>query len=712
MGIALLKKRFVAIALLGLLAAAGGAVVLRKVRRHQHDPQVVAATQVMRVAKPLDTSDAAQTIYDAKLQPGWQDWGWGPHDLSKLGPAKIVFSGYGGLILQHGTVQPQFSGLSFRYNAPASWAYFLAVSLRFASGNAAIYPVVAVEKRHLAELADGFIEVLIPWRELDPTNAPFDRVVISAGTPVGPEPVLIDKILLIRADAKHSAETSAPKREAELGILCAAAAHPINPLIYGSADGDWESGGTSRRMGGNPTTRYNWELSAWNSANDWFFENQKGTDLQVWLGEGLSHQSRAALTVPIIGWVAKDTTSVGFPIAKFSKQQKTDPYRPAAGNGTDQSGKPIPPGPPSETSVEASPDKIAGWVRAIREKDAARGVRTVDHYILDNEPSIWDQTHRDVHPNPLTYDELLDRTVRYASAIRGADPELKIAGPAEWGWLGYLYSGKDRVDGKFVRSDRRAHGDEPLVPWYLKQLAKYEKEHGTRLLDILDLHFYPAADGIYGGGARTDDEASELRLRSTRALWDGSYVDESWINEPIRLIPRMKEWVAANYPGLAISIGEWSFGADNHISGGLATAEALGRFGQQGLDSAYYWGGPKKDTSTFWAFRAFRNFDGEGGHFLDLSVPTRESEKVSLFASRDAEQDHFVAIAINRDALFAVNAHIALGNCGVPGALRAFTLSASANGLIANPSLTAANGAIVVSLPPYSVTVLDFKITR
>ena len=86
----------------------------------------------------------------------------------------------------------------------------------------------------------------------------------------------------------------------------------------------------------------------------------------------------------------------------------------------------------------------------------------------------------------------------------------------------------------------------------------------------------------------------------------------------------MKEWVRDNYPGRKISLGEWSFGAEAHISGGLATAEALGRFGQQGLDAAFHWGGLKKDTPTYWAFRAFRNFDGQGGRFQNVSLPVRE----------------------------------------------------------------------------------------
>ncbi len=189
-------------------------------------------------------------------------------------------------------------------------------------------------------------------------------------------------------------------------------------------------------------------------------------------------------------------------------------------------------------------------------------------YILDNEPTLWDTTHRDVHPTPVTYDELLERTIRYASEVRRADPDVMIAGPAEWGWLGYFYSAKDRVEGKFVRSDRRAHGDEPLIPWYLKQLAQYEKDTARVCSTSWTCTItQPPTVCTVGTRERTQTQAA-LRVRATRSLWDPSYTDESWIAEPIRLIPRLKEWIAANYPGLGISIGEWSFGADAHISGG------------------------------------------------------------------------------------------------------------------------------------------------
>ena len=57
------------------------------------------------------------------------------------------------------------------------------------------------------------------------------------------------------------------------------------------------------------------------------------------------------------------------------------------------------------------------------------------------------------------------------------------------------------------------------------------------------------------GGEFSDDGSSDMqqrRNRSTRSLWDPSYVDESWINDRVQLIPRLKNWVTTYYPGTLI----------------------------------------------------------------------------------------------------------------------------------------------------------------
>jgi hypothetical protein len=416
---------------------------------------------------------------------------------------------------------------------------------------------------------------------------------------------------------------------------------------------------------------------------------------------------KTALTVPMIGWVAKDATSYAFPVAGFGPQQATAPEAPDMGNGVGSDGKPIPPGPPGITSVPSTPDSIARWVRQIRSDDGERD-RSVDSYILDNEPSLWNATHRDVHPDPATYDELLERTIAYGTAIRQADPNAIIAGPAEWGWLAYHHSARDVAVGLFLRPDRRAHGDEPLIPWYLRKVREYERKSGTKILNILDVHFYPMGEGIgIGTGGKTDPATAALRIRSTRSLWDPTYKDESWINERMRVLPLLREWIAAYHPGLGISIGEWNFGAETHMSGGLAVAEVLGHFGLESVTSAYYWTSPADRSPAFWAFRAFRNFDGAGGHFLDWTVPvTGTATLTSLFASRDADRKHVVAVLLNLSALTPVAATVALKGCGTAVSARALTYTGGESGFqpLAAPLK---NDPFALPVAPYSMTVLD-----
>lgn len=682
-------------------ALAGAGLVVRKIVKRGRLPAALVAVVDDTGPRKPQPLEAAELIYDQKLSPDWEDWGWGPHRLTE-GPAKIMFAGYGGWLLHHAGLPWRYGGLSFRFRAPDAWGAFLQVTLRQAGTPDGTFPIVPISAHHIASV-EGWSEVLVDWKELNPERRPFDSVLIGARVQVASEWAELDRVMLTKAPAQDA-------RKGSLSVLCNEPSHPISELIYGSSNDNWDSGQSAQRIGGNPLSRDNWEIGAWNTGNDWFFENigQK-TNMFETLEDASKNRHSIAMVVPMLGFIAKDQSSVGFPRAKFPTQRKFDPYRAEAGDGFSPDGKPLAPGDPSQTSVPAPPELIAGWARKVLAQDARYGSRSIRMYILDNEPTLWDTTHRDVHPQPLGYDELFERTIKYASAIRDADPQAVIAGPAEWGYTGYEYSAIDRVAGVALRPDRRAHGDVPLVAWYLKKLADYEKTTGKRLLDVFDLHFYPAAQGIYGGDAGTDPTASDLRLRSTRALWDPDYLDESWINDKLRLIPRMKDWVRENYPGLKLSLGEWSFGAEQHISGGLATVEALGRFGQQGLDSAFLWGDLKPGSPAYWAFRGYRNFDGKGGRFLDVSVPTREIEGVSLFASRDAAMSRLVLVLVNRDQSIELTARVALKGCGNALSSRMFSYAAASPGLSEGPAETHEDS-VSVKLEPFSFAVIEVKL--
>jgi hypothetical protein len=657
------------------------------------------------VARPASIV-IAESIYDSGLKPGWQDWGWGAHDLS-AGAAKLNMSQYGGWILHHDPVSTRFGALVFRVHAPSSAGRFLEVRLAAGEKDES-FPALEIGPEHSRSLPDGWSEIYVPWQDINPTGAAFDRITIRAKVPVASDLISFDKVALTKYDAAAAkiAALTGPVRSVKLSAQCSAKGHTISPYIYGVAGDVGDLNATIRRAGGNRTTRYNWQLGATNAGKDWYFENTNDGDYTQFFRDCRAQHVASARTVPTIGWVAKDSSTFGFPISVYGKQHAFDPYRNDAGDGTRSDGGEIQPKSPTQTSVEAPPESIQRWVTAITQQDAKTQTRSVSQYILDNEPSLWSVNHRDVHPDPLTYDELLDRTIRYGTAIRTADPHAQIAGPAEWGWTAYFYSAKDAKIGVSLRPDRRAHGDVPLLPWYLAKVREHDQATGIKVLDVLDVHFYPQGQGVYGGNS--DPATAALRVRSTRSLWDPSYKDESWINDSVRLIPRLKEWVAQNYPGLLISIGEYNFGGEQHISGALAEAEALGRFGALGLDYAYYWTVPPKNSPAYWAFRAFRNFDGKNGHFLERSVDTQMDSDVSLFASRDESGKHMVLIALNLNPTTTAKASVALPGCAPIDHVRKYTYGAQSTAIVDEGVESAST--LNETLPPYSISVFDISL--
>jgi serine acetyltransferase len=695
-----------------------------------------------------------EAVFDGDQMLTWEDRGFAPRQIERGKPARLNFahraawtlSRPSGAVVQGGDDDSP-DGLVIRYQAPAELGDF--VEVRLDSAKEDVFPRIAITSGHRLSLDNGYTEALVPMSELNPRNVPFDRVVLRANRDVGADWVLIDRIAFARTlregtpnrtlaagteDAAAPATTAmalaAPARmavqtKATHAVDCSARGRPINPLIYGIAYDprldaqdtfQWQLGPTARRWGGNPASRYNWELgNAWNTAQDWYYENGNYTGrpdytYRRFLEADLDHGVKSALTVPMIGWVAKDTTSVSFPISVYGPQQSQDSYVPDAGNGLRADGSPIEPGPPTRTSVAAPPAFIGRWVQAIREQDHARGSRSVAMYILDNEPMLWNSTHRDVHPQPTSYDEILERTIAYGTAVREADPEATIAGPAEWGWPSYFFSAVDAKAGFGVHPDRRRHGDVPLLPWYLQRLREHEEKTGKKLLDVLDVHFYPEARGVKGRDGGTDPATAARRLRSTRALWDPTYTDESWIGEPVKLIPRMQEWIDKYHPGLGLSIGEWNFGAEKHMSGGLAVAEALGRFGQGGLRAAFYWTYPPENSPAFQAFRLYRNYDGKGGAFLGASVPTRGEKTVSLFASRGEDGRHLVLVALNLEPSQSATADIDIGTCGEAVARRTFRYATGDAGIVETAAAKDEGRVVHAALAPYSMNVLEIEL--
>ncbi len=432
----------------------------------------------------------------------------------------------------------------------------------------------------------------------------------------------------------------------------------ISPNIYGMAVPSASVVANWRvpliRWGGNTAERYNWKLgNAWNTGKDWFFENVAVLP-QAWQNF-LERADRTGALVffnlPLIGFAAKDTTSHAYSIRKYGPQQKHDPHRPDAGNGVHSGGKPVTGNDAADTSIVADPEFVAAWVRAMKKEFPKLFAHRRVIFGLGNEPMLWHITHRDVHPEPVSYDEYLDRFVAMAKAVKGAAPESQIAGPELWGWPVYFQSALDleRKD----NGDRRRHGGQDFLPWFLRQMRAQEKQGGVRLLDYVTVHYYPQARDVFS--AAVNLEATRLRIETVRSLWDPGYRDPSWINARAELIPRLKRWVAEAYPGTKIGLTEYNWGGEEDMSGALALADILGILGREGVDLASYWTTPLEGSFAAAAYAVYRNADGAGAGFGDEKLTTRwegaAPENFSVYAARDDHGKVVSVVAVNKSAL-------------------------------------------------------------
>jgi hypothetical protein len=514
--------------------------------------------------------------------------------------------------------------------------------------------------------ADAWMSVEIKLADLGAPRA-ISGIVWQDATGEPQPTFYLDDVTLVDLDLPAE-PTPTPMTGPRLTVNLDAARRPISPEIYGINYAD-EALATAinlpvRRWGGNAATRYNWQLDTANRASDWFFENipeENANPAQLPIDSAADRfveqdrrtGTKTLLTMPLIGWTPKSREmACGFSVAKYGAQQQTDSWRPDCGNGLTPDGDPITGNDPADTSAPIDPSFVEGWIKHLTGRFGTAAEGGVAYYNLDNEPMLWHVTHRDVHPEPVGYDELRDRTYAYAAAIKAADPTAKTLGPALWGWTAYFYSALDSTAGDYwwkQAPDRAAHDDMPLTAWYLQQMQLYEQQHGVRILDYLDFHYYPQASSV--ALAPVGDAATQaLRLRSTRSLWDPTYEDESWIDEPVRLIPRMREWVDSYYPGTKLAIGEYNWGALDHINGTLAQADVLGIFGREGLDIAFLWAPLTADDPFAYAFRLYRNYDGAGSTFGDQSVQATSSdqEKLAIYAAQRSSDQAVTILVINK----------------------------------------------------------------
>lgn len=489
-------------------------------------------------------------------------------------------------------------------------------------------------------------------------------------------------------------------------------AKPISRYIYGinrKLDGPYANL-TFSRVGGNRWTTYNWTNNASNAGDDYHFQNDgylgggdtPGGAVLPALQNAADRKAAILLSIPINGYVSADKKGDGdvrrsgthFLATRFHPEhaRKDAPFTLA----------------PDPQGAVVFQDEFVNWVMKRFPSGFSDPARPV-WFSLDNEPDLWASTHKEVHPEPTTYAELAEKSIEYASAIKAVAPGTLVFGPANYRWQGFvqLQSAPDA-------------GGRDFQAFYLQQMARAEKSRGKRLLDILDVHWYPEARGgaVRITGPEATAEVTAARVQAPRSLWDPQFTETSWIAQsathgPIKLLARLREKIETNYPGTKLAVTEYNFGGGGDISGAIAQADVLGIFGREGVFAAAEW--PLHGGEPFIAggFATFRNFDGHDASFGDTSVfaSTDDLAATSIYASTDAKDPHrLVVVAINKTG-GPLRAGLDLRSVRAIKQLRVYQLTAAAPEPRSAADLAAGDlTAMRYVLPPFSVSTIEFTL--
>lgn len=481
----------------------------------------------------------------------------------------------------------------------------------------------------------------------------------------------------------------------------------ISPFIYGINFHDFAGRPANiplTRAGGNRWSAYNWENNASNAGTDWYNQNdgylsdsnEPGRAITDTIDDAFAHDAAALITIPILGNVAADKSPDGdvadTPNYLTARFKSCVPAKGAAFSLT-----------PSTNDSAVYQDEFVNFLDKKYPTARTDPSKTI-LYSLDNEPDLWSSTHFRIHPAQATYAEMVSKTTAYAAAIKAVVPEAIVLGPVNYGWQG-MVNLQDSPD---------ATGRD-FLDHFLQQMGAAEVSKGKRLLDVLDVHWYPEAQG---DGVRISDvndgTAATARMDAPRSLWDTAYTETSWITQystlgPIKLLPRLKDKISAHYPGTRLSISEYYYGGGMHISGGVAQADVMGVFGREGLFAATLWPMTNNFDYVKGGFEMYRNFDGANGRFGDTSIKAGNSDTVrtSAYASVDqGKPNRMVLVMINRTGS-ARTAGVQIWHTTRFNTAQVYRLTAASSAPQAAGTISLSQtNALQYSMPAYSVTTM------
>jgi hypothetical protein len=323
------------------------------------------------------------------------------------------------------------------------------------------------------------------------------------------------------------------------------------------------------------------------------------------------------------------------------------------------------------------------------------------YWCMDNEVEIWSGTHNDVKP-ALTADQFIENYIKTAKLARAKYPDIKLVGPAtcnEWFW--WASWGK--------------HTPKIWLEYFIKRIAEEEKASGVKLLDVLDLHYYPGTSDstklmqmhrVYFDKTYNFPEASGASMAN--GGWDTSIKKEY-------ILERGRAWLTKYFgPNHNIGLGvtETGINSKNPNVQAIFYASVMGEFMKNGGELFTPWSWNVGMWETLHLFARYNKS-------ICVQSPSSQEEFVNAYSSINSTSDSLVVTLINRSTTTEKTTKVNFPNFKLnEESFTSLTLknlpktetyvSHTKNALIKS-TVTKTGNSVDVTLAPLSITTLILK---
>jgi hypothetical protein len=329
------------------------------------------------------------------------------------------------------------------------------------------------------------------------------------------------------------------------------------------------------------------------------------------------------------------------------------------------------------------------------------------YWSMDNEPEIWHGTHDDIMKTQITASEFIDRYIEVAKKARAKFQNIKLCGPVpanEWQWFKYADESLS-IDGKYYC----------WLEYFIKRVADEQKASGIRLLDVLDVHWYPGESSnsdlvqlyrvFYD---KTYSYPGANGLRTINGGWDTSLTSEY-------IFQRINDWLIKYFGennGITIGLTETAINSSDPNIISVTYASILGTFADNGVEIFTPWTWKTGMWETLHLFSRYAK---------SIRVKTISSldATVSGYTTINNNSDSITVILVNRDLGSSRTTTVNLTGFNVPDGgyttkqlsslPSSETFNSHSSNALKNSTVNVTANSFTISLPALSTTAIILK---